>query len=248
MPAGISPISSSSRVPPVALTKSPCRELRASVNAPRTWPKSSLSRRFSWHHAAQVLMATKGAVVPRAPQVERLGDEFLPVPLSRRVTEDGRVGLGHARHRGRSHICWTALAVAEDVAAIARRAADGPAQDLDPSRSARCRSARSSASCQLLDVERLDDEIVCARAVWLRDRGLDVGVRLVVTMTGTSSRRAPRAFRGRPRRRTWEACPRCSPAPRRSRATRCGRRTASAFGHAATVTEILAVGSAPPSS
>ena len=39
--------------------KSPLRSLRASVNAPRTWPKSSLSRRFAG--TAAQLMVTIGA-------------------------------------------------------------------------------------------------------------------------------------------------------------------------------------------
>ena len=55
---GISPISSKRSVPPWAWTNKPLRSARASVNAPLTCPKSSLSSRVSGR-AAQ-LTATKG--------------------------------------------------------------------------------------------------------------------------------------------------------------------------------------------
>ena len=43
----ISPISSKKSVPPDASSNLPCRVSRASVNAPRSWPKSSLSSSVS---------------------------------------------------------------------------------------------------------------------------------------------------------------------------------------------------------
>src|SRR5205814_86979 len=43
----MSPTSSRKSVPPLAYSKAPMRSLWASVNAPLTWPNSSLSTRFS---------------------------------------------------------------------------------------------------------------------------------------------------------------------------------------------------------
>ena len=47
MTRGSSPISSRKTVPPSAASKSPTRVLTAPEKAPRSWPKSSLSTRFS---------------------------------------------------------------------------------------------------------------------------------------------------------------------------------------------------------
>ena len=56
--SGMSPTSSRNSVPPLAYSNLPTRSVEASVNAPRTWPNSSLSRMFSLR-AAQ-FRATKG--------------------------------------------------------------------------------------------------------------------------------------------------------------------------------------------
>jgi hypothetical protein len=84
---GISPISSRKRVPPLASMKSPGRPLRASVKAPRTCPKSSLSSR--WRGTAAQLIATKGPWLPRAHRVDGAGHELL-----------ARAALAGDEHRG----------------------------------------------------------------------------------------------------------------------------------------------------
>ena len=56
--SGTFPISSRKIVPPSASSKRPMRSVRASVNAPLTWPKISLSKTPS--DRAPVLTATKG--------------------------------------------------------------------------------------------------------------------------------------------------------------------------------------------
>ena len=73
--SGMSPTSSRNIVPPWAYSNLPMRSAEASVNAPFTWPNSSLSRMFSLR-AAQ-LSATNGLLLPRAVLVDRLGDQFL---------------------------------------------------------------------------------------------------------------------------------------------------------------------------
>ena len=56
----ISPISSSSSVPPLASSKHPARRWSAPVKAPRSWPKSSLSSRPSGS-AAQLIATIRAA-------------------------------------------------------------------------------------------------------------------------------------------------------------------------------------------
>ena len=76
----MSPISSRNSVPPAASRKRPLRVCTAPVNAPRSWPKSSLSS--SSRGMAAVLMATKGPSA-RGPAlwIARATSSF-PVPLS----------------------------------------------------------------------------------------------------------------------------------------------------------------------
>src|SRR5208337_1725862 len=78
--SGISPISSSSSVPPSASSNLPVWLARAPVKAPRTWPNNSASRRFSG--TAAQLMATNGLAARELSSWTRRASSSLPVPLS----------------------------------------------------------------------------------------------------------------------------------------------------------------------
>jgi hypothetical protein len=80
MASGMSPISSSSSVPPEAFTSKPTRGALAPVKAPRTWPNSSLSSRLAG--TALQLMATKGPLRRGLPAWSALATSSLPVPVS----------------------------------------------------------------------------------------------------------------------------------------------------------------------
>jgi hypothetical protein len=77
---GMSPISSRKRVPPVACTSRPSLSVLASVNAPRTCPKSSLSN--SCAGTAEQLMATKAASARGLRSCSARATSSFPVPLS----------------------------------------------------------------------------------------------------------------------------------------------------------------------
>ncbi len=67
-------------MPPCAASKRPFLPCRASVKAPFTWPKSSLSSSVSG--SAPQLMLTKGpSARPESPWIAR-ATSSLPVPLS----------------------------------------------------------------------------------------------------------------------------------------------------------------------
>jgi hypothetical protein len=67
-------------VPPLASRKRPGRAVRASVKAPRTWPKSSLSSRLCG--TAAQLIATKGPLCRALIPWMARATSSLPVPLS----------------------------------------------------------------------------------------------------------------------------------------------------------------------
>src|SRR5712692_4916496 len=75
-----SAISSRKTVPPSAASSRPGLSLTAPVNAPRTWPKSSLSSRFS--ESVVQLTTTKGPSARRLHRWIWRARTFFPVPLS----------------------------------------------------------------------------------------------------------------------------------------------------------------------
>ena len=79
---GSSPTSSRKRVPPSASSKRPGREAAAPVKAPRSWPKSSLSRRASG--SAAQFTGTKGRPARGPSSWMARATTSLPVPLSPR--------------------------------------------------------------------------------------------------------------------------------------------------------------------
>ena len=91
---GISPISSRKRVPPSASSKRPWRRSTAPVKAPRSWPKSSDSRRVSG--SAAQLTATKGLAAPGREAVEGPGHQLL-AGAALAGDEDGGAGGGGER-------------------------------------------------------------------------------------------------------------------------------------------------------
>ena len=130
----ISPISSRKSVPPLASSKRPRFAPLAPVNAPRSWPKSSLSRSDSG--SAAQLTATNGFVARGALRVDGARDELLARAAladdehRRRRRRDLRDRLVDGDHRRRA---------ADDLrVGGARRASRRPAR-----RSARACAARS---------------------------------------------------------------------------------------------------------
>ena len=88
---GMSPTSSRNSVPPLACSNQPLRSRSAPVNAPLTWPKSSLSRMFSLSSAQlsgdERLVLALGLLMCRA-----LATSSLPVPLSPVISTEADVG------------------------------------------------------------------------------------------------------------------------------------------------------------
>ena len=83
-------ISSRNSVPPSATSKRPRRSVRASVKAPRSWPKSSLSTRVS--ETPPVLTETKAAAARGDASCRACARSDLPVPFSpvmRTLASDG---------------------------------------------------------------------------------------------------------------------------------------------------------------
>ncbi len=80
MDAGISPSSSRNSVPPEASSNKPCLRLSAPVNAPFSWPNSSLSSRDSG--IAPTLTGTKGPCARLLRRCMSRATTSLPVPLS----------------------------------------------------------------------------------------------------------------------------------------------------------------------
>ena len=89
---GMSPTSSRNSVPPLAYSNLPMRSVEASVNAPRTWPNSSLSRMFSLKRGA--VQRHERLVLARAVLMDRLGDQFL---AGAGFALDQHAGVGRAR-------------------------------------------------------------------------------------------------------------------------------------------------------
>ncbi len=85
-------ISSRKTVPVWAASKRPVRLSMAPVNAPRTWPNSSLSSRLSLECAA--VDADERPAGPAAELVDRLGDQFLAGARLPQQQHAG-VALGH---------------------------------------------------------------------------------------------------------------------------------------------------------
>ena len=78
--SGISPISSRNSVPPSAAWKRPALLATAPVNAPRTWPNSSDSSRFSG--IAPQLMVMNGPLARGDRLCSSRAISSLPVPVS----------------------------------------------------------------------------------------------------------------------------------------------------------------------
>src|ERR1022692_393048 len=81
-------MSSRSRVPPLAASKSPIRAVLASVNAPRSWPNSSDSTSVSGRAAQFTLM---NGWEPRGPRrCNHPASRLFPVPVSPSIKIGGR--------------------------------------------------------------------------------------------------------------------------------------------------------------
>ncbi len=88
--AGISPISSSSSVPPSASSKQPMRRSAAPVNAPRSWPKISLSIKLSG--IAEQLIATNGPPARGESLCTVRATISLPEPVSPVMSTEAELG------------------------------------------------------------------------------------------------------------------------------------------------------------
>ena len=103
-----------------AASNAPFRVALAPVNAPRSWPNSSLSTSCSG--SAAQLMATNGAVGTRPEPVQLPGHELLPVPLSPTISTV--LGTGATRaicSRSRRSPRWSPTS--EDSPSSRRRSA-----------------------------------------------------------------------------------------------------------------------------
>ena len=90
MATGISPISSSSKVPPSASSKHPVRRSSAPVKAPFSWPKISLS--ISVSGIAAQLMGTNGLPRRGLSSCTVRATSSLPVPLAPVINTDAVLG------------------------------------------------------------------------------------------------------------------------------------------------------------
>jgi len=86
----ISPISSKKMLPPSAFSNLPVRSAAAPVNAPRTWPNSSLSRRGAGI-AAQFTATKSPSRRALFSWIERARSSF-PVPVSPKSSTEASVG------------------------------------------------------------------------------------------------------------------------------------------------------------
>ena len=87
---GMFPISSRNSVPPSAWENFPAWSLRASVNAPLTWPKSSLSKSVSLR--APTSTHTRGPPLRELLACTCLASSSLPVPFSPVISTLASVG------------------------------------------------------------------------------------------------------------------------------------------------------------
>ena len=142
----------------------PRASLRASVKAPCTWPKSSLSSSASG--IAAQLTATKGRLLRRLRAMERARDEL----LARAALAGDEHRRRRSRRRGRAgrRPAVIGRARAEEVVEARRALGDRAPQALDLlAQRAVLRPRARAASAQRVELERLGDEVVRAGA----DRG-----------------------------------------------------------------------------
>ena len=107
--SGTSSMSSRKSVPPCAISKRPGLSLIAPVKAPRSWPKSSVSIRFS-ENSAQ-LTATNGWCRAAARVVQQVGDDFL---AGAALAGDDHAAVAAAHHLHEVEDGAHARAVADD--------------------------------------------------------------------------------------------------------------------------------------
>ena len=128
-------------MPPSAVSKSPRFCCRASVNAPRSWPNSSLSSSCSG--SAEQVMLTNGAAGAVAVVVDRLGGQVL--------AGAGLAGQQHGRGRARGDARQQRL----DLAASP---ATSPMMASNPYSRPWLRPQRADLAAQTAGLERLLDE------------------------------------------------------------------------------------------
>ena len=126
-------------MPPLASRNSPARAPRASVNAPLTWPNSSLSR--SGSGIAAQLTATSGPAARLLWRCSARATSSLPVPLSPVTSTLASVGATRAISS------WTSrIAALSPSSSPSRAVATCRRSRVSSSVNRRCRTARSSAT------------------------------------------------------------------------------------------------------
>ena len=155
MLASISPISSRKMVPPSACSNRPTRRSLAPVNAPFSWPKSSLSR--SCGLSAAQWTATKRPL-RSAEVVQRVGDEFL-ARAALALDEHGRARRGDLADRV-EHVLHRRRRADEGVQALAGAAFDLLAQFGVLALDHAAAQGAAHEDFQPVEVQRLGDEIV----------------------------------------------------------------------------------------
>ena len=187
MASGISPISSRNSVPPFACSKRPTRRRSAPVNAPFSWPKSSLSRSDLGERGAvqrhERLRRARAERVDRARELALAGAALARDEHGRARRRDLRATPIDLLHRGaRADQALEALAVA-----LAQLAAQ--VLGLDPERAALERALDRER--ERVEVDRLREVVVGARAH--RATAEATSPNAVTTMTGRS-RSCSRSF------------------------------------------------------
>ena len=149
-------ISSRNSVPPSAISKRPTRSLLASVNAPFTWPNSSLSKTPS--ASPPVLTVTSGRVERSETECSVCATSPLPVPFSPVISTLASDGPT------REITSSTGRIAADCAISCGKRSA----RSARFSASSRCprRSARPSSIC----VFRIAESRALSQGFWMKSR------------------------------------------------------------------------------
>ena len=124
---GMSPASSKNTVAPSASSNNPCRDPSAPVNAPRTWPNSSLSTSVGLSEARWI--GTNGSLGPRRMAMNGPGDQLLAGAafagdqhrgIGRRDQRDALEHLLHGRAFAQQLLLGPATSLQTRAAASAR--------------------------------------------------------------------------------------------------------------------------------
>ena len=148
--SGMSPISSRNRVPPLACSKRPRWRRCAPVNAPASWPNSSLSS--SSAGIAAVLSATNGLPARGDSRCSARATSSLPVPVSPVTSTDS--GACASRPIARNSVCIAGVSPTSASASDGATGAASPAASALPALAPSVRAASATASSRSKGLDR----------------------------------------------------------------------------------------------